>query len=132
MHAASHNIRTWPWFNGLLGAILSNDKNPIPGTLTVVNKKHLSTKKLPKTFTRIDQWMEFEQAPKNVKVLLTINGELLKDYTMNSASYPVSWCHKYEGGRSFYTTFGHDDYYDEPEFANHILGGIKWVSGLKR
>jgi hypothetical protein len=45
--------------------------------------------------------------------------------------HPMSWCKPYDGGKSWYTAFGHNqEAYSEPLFQQHVLGGIKWVLGM--
>ena len=44
--------------------------------------------------------------------------------------HPISWCHKYDGGRSWYTGMGHTDpSFTEPNYLKHILGGIEDAAG---
>jgi type 1 glutamine amidotransferase len=45
--------------------------------------------------------------------------------------HPIAWCHRFEGGRAWYTAGGHTvDSYSEPGFRHHLLGGILWAAGL--
>ena len=45
-------------------------------------------------------------------------------------SVPLAWCHEFEGARSFYTALGHKkEYYSDPNFRKHLLGGIQWAMG---
>jgi type 1 glutamine amidotransferase len=42
----------------------------------------------------------------------------------------MSWYHDYDGGRSFYTALGHTGAsYTEPQFLQHLLGGIQYAIG---
>jgi type 1 glutamine amidotransferase len=45
--------------------------------------------------------------------------------------HPISWCHEFDGGRSWYTGMGHaaSAFTDEPLFLQHLLGGIRWAAG---
>jgi type 1 glutamine amidotransferase len=45
--------------------------------------------------------------------------------------HPIIWCHDFQGGRSWYTGLGHapSAFTDEPEFIQHLLGGIEWAAG---
>ena len=46
--------------------------------------------------------------------------------------FPLAWCQEYDGGREFYTALGHKiEYYSDPNFQKHILGGILWVMRVK-
>jgi type 1 glutamine amidotransferase len=41
---------------------------------------------------------------------------------------PLSWYQELYGGRQWYTALGHKiEYYSNPEFTQHILGGILWA-----
>ena len=47
--------------------------------------------------------------------------------------HPISWCHEYDGGRSFYTALGHKGvYWEEPLLLAHVLGGIEMAAGAKQ
>ena len=46
---------------------------------------------------------------------------------------PLAWCHEFEGGRCWFTALGHKkEYYSDPNFMKHILGGIQWAMGEKK
>jgi hypothetical protein len=43
---------------------------------------------------------------------------------------PISWCHDYDGGRSWYTGAGHTpEGYREDLFLDHLLGCIEAAAG---
>ena len=43
--------------------------------------------------------------------------------------YPVSWKHKYQGGRVWYTNMGHyAENFHQQEFIRHVVDGIAWVA----
>src|SRR6185503_20260002 len=42
--------------------------------------------------------------------------------------HPMAWYHDYDGGRAFYTEFGHTEAsYTDSSYLKHILGGIDYV-----
>ena len=44
--------------------------------------------------------------------------------------FPLAWCHEFEGGRAWYTALGHSkEFYSDPKFCQHLLGGIQWAMG---
>ena len=46
--------------------------------------------------------------------------------------HPISWCQRYDGGRSWYTGLGHTDAsFLEPAFLQHLLGGLEVATGYK-
>jgi type 1 glutamine amidotransferase len=45
--------------------------------------------------------------------------------------HPIAWYHEYDGGRSFYTGFGHaPESFEDKIFKSHLAGGIEWAAGL--
>ena len=48
----------------------------------------------------------------------------------NGDKHPIAWYHEFDGGRAFYTGGGHTKAsFDEPDFRQHLLGGILWCLG---
>ena len=44
--------------------------------------------------------------------------------------FPLAWRHQFDGGREWYTALGHKpEHYSDPQFTQHILGGILWAMG---
>ena len=42
--------------------------------------------------------------------------------------HPMAWCKAVGKGRMFYTALGHTkESYAEPEFIQHVNGGLLWV-----
>jgi uncharacterized protein len=49
---------------------------------------------------------------------------------MLNGLFPLAWRNDSEGGRHFYTSLGHKiEYYSDPIFRQHLLGGIQWTLG---
>ncbi len=47
-------------------------------------------------------------------------------------NHPMSWYHDYDGGKAFYTNFGHtDETFAEPVYIKHLLNGLKWAMAPK-
>jgi type 1 glutamine amidotransferase len=45
--------------------------------------------------------------------------------------YAVAWCQEVGKGKGFYTSLGHyKDVWKDERFQSHLLGGLKWASGL--
>jgi len=72
-----------------------------------------------------------------VRVLLSLDTratdiEGLPDVVVGG-DYPQSWVREYGAGRSFYTSLGHRDdiWTNDPVFAAHVTGGIRWALGLE-
>ena len=44
--------------------------------------------------------------------------------------HPIAWYHEYDGGRVWYTALGHrSETFADPDFGQHLLGGILWAAG---
>jgi glucose/arabinose dehydrogenase/type 1 glutamine amidotransferase len=133
IHSASDTEYDWPWYGGLVGAYFRNHPANQTANLVVNDKAHPSTAGLPTVWTRFDEWYNFRTNPRgDVHVLLTINE---RSYSPGSGAmgsdHPMAWCHAYDGGRAWYTALGHTNQsYSEPLFLQHVLGGIKWASGM--
>jgi glucose/arabinose dehydrogenase/cytochrome c551/c552/type 1 glutamine amidotransferase len=130
IHAATDCEYTWPWYGKLSGAYFKSHPNQQKATLIVHDRTHISTAHLPEKWERFDEWYNFTKAPGNeVKVLISIDEKSYQGGE-NGASHPMAWYHEYDGGRAFYTEFGHtDESYVEPFYLKHILGGILYAMG---
>src|SRR5690606_16056066 len=64
-----------------------------------------------------------------VHVLTSVDEKSYTGATMG-ADHPNTWCHEYDGGRSWYTGLGHlKENYSEPNFLKLLLGGIQTAAG---
>jgi len=130
VHAASTTEYEWPWYGDLVGARFSRHPKPQQGTIRVEDGSHLSTGHLPKTWTRFDEWYEFQENPRGrVNVLLTVDESTYAGAEMGE-DHPLAWFHEVGRGKAFYTSLGHtDESFAEPEFLTHVLGGIRYATG---
>ncbi len=133
VHAATDTEYGWPWYNKLAGGqFLSHPGNPNvrKGQVTVRDKNHPATQGMPDTFEKTDEFYDFKNFNNEVKVLMTIDEASYGDSKMNAgANHPMVWYHEYDGGRVFYTAFGHtEETFMEPLFLQHFWGGLRWVA----
>ncbi len=129
VHAATDAEYHWGWYGRLVGAYFSSHPEQQEAVLRVVDSTHGSTKHLPKEWRRKDEWYNFKNLSKDVKVLLTIDESTYKGGT-NGANHPMAWYHNFDGGRAFYTELGHtDESYSDPAYLQHLLGGIQYAIG---
>jgi type 1 glutamine amidotransferase len=129
IHAATDTEYGWPWYGDLVGAYFQDHPKQQEAELHIVDKNFIATKGLPDPWKRFDEWYNFKYIAKGLHVLITIDE---KSYTggKNGDFHPMSWYHKYDGGRSFYTELGHtDESFSDPLYLNHLLGGIKYAMG---
>jgi cytochrome c len=134
IHAAADTEYDWPWYGKLSGAYFNGhpkDPNVQKGMFYVLDKKHPSTRALPKKWERADEFYNFKQINPDIKVLIMIDEKSYHGGT-NGDNHPMAWYHEFDGGRSFYTNMGHtSETFSEPLFLKHLLGGIKYAAGRK-
>ncbi|MDX2196728.1 MAG: ThuA domain-containing protein [Cytophagales bacterium] len=129
IHAASDTEYDWPWYAKMVGGNFQSHPEQQKAMINVVDSKHLSTKDLPTKWERFDEWYNFKNLNKNVKVLATIDEKSYKGGNMGDY-HPMAWYHEYDGGRAFYTALGHtSESYKEELFLKHVLGGINYAMG---
>jgi type 1 glutamine amidotransferase len=131
IHAASDSHYNWPWYGRMIGGHFTRHPQGTPeGTLRVVDRKHRSTRALPETMRRVDEWYYFDDYDPENHILVTLDPASIGEKDVNPN--PVSWSHEFEGGRVFYTAMGHtDESYADPNFLTHLAGGLRWVLGKK-
>ncbi len=132
IHAAADAEYNWAWYGQLTGAFFDRHPAIQQATIKVEDKNHPSTAHLANTWVRTDEWYNFRTNPRaNVKVLLTVDESTYNGGSMG-ADHPIAWYHAFDGGRAWYTALGHTDTsYAEPDFRQHLLGGIQYAIGTK-
>jgi len=130
VHAASDSGYSWAWYGKLVGAYFKQHPAIQPARLVVEDTAHPATQGLPASFTRTDEWYDFQANPRAaVHVLTSVDDSSYTGSTMG-ADHPTSWCQNYDGGRSFYTALGHtNESYSEANFRHLLLGGILTTAG---
>jgi uncharacterized protein len=129
IHAATDTEYGWPWYGKLVGAYFLKHPDQQKATLHVVDSTDISTKHLPTTWTRFDEWYNFKDIQPDLHVLITID-ESSYHGGVNGTVHPMAWRHEYGGGRAFYTELGHtDESYSDPLYLGHLLGGIQYAAG---
>jgi uncharacterized protein len=132
IHAAADAEYDWTWYGELSGA--SFDRHPAvqEATINVEDNTHPSTAHLGDTWVRTDEWYDFRTNPRaDVNVLLTLDETTYSGGGMG-ADHPIAWYHDFDGGRAWYTAGGHTDAsFAEPDFRQHLLGGIEYAIGTK-
>jgi uncharacterized protein len=139
-HIAAYNDSDthWPWFINFLGGgiFYGNNWPPLPATLTVDDKSHPITRRLPGAFlSPPNEWYIWKPSPrlnKDVKVLLTLspsNYSLGFKDTLEGGDLPVVWTNtKY---RMLYMNMGHGDRLFTSDTQNHLFeDAILWLGAL--
>jgi cytochrome c len=133
VHAASDTEYEWPWYGDLVGAYFDSHPQIQEASIDVEDHEHPSTAELPDRWTRTDEWYNYRDNPReDVHVLASLDES---SYDPGSGAmgddHPIAWCHEQSGGRAWYTGLGHtQESYSEPEFLDHLAGGISWAAGL--
>ncbi|MBP2708528.1 ThuA domain-containing protein [Microbispora sp. RL4-1S] len=130
VHAAADSGYNWAWYGKLVGAYFKQHPAIQQATVKVEDPAHPSTEGLPTSWTRTDEWYDFQSNPRGtVHVLASLDEKSYTGATMG-IDHPTTWCQDYDGGRSWYTGLGHTkESYVEANFLHLLLGGIKTAAG---
>lgn len=131
-------VGSWPWYEKLVGRTVGTHPMLQTGVVRVVDKN------FPATFGVADRWIWSDEFypltnPYDVAVTTVLNvdetsydptkiwpGQVAKGM---GKDHPVAWYHRYEGGRVFVTTLGHDvETYRNERYLDHLMGGMYWAA----
>ena len=148
IHAAADTEYDWNWYGHLVGGYFLNHPPGTPtATVDVEDLTNRSTAHLPARWERVDEWYNYrspdsadpdvpdgDYSPREggVHVLATVDETTYDEQDGNTTDddHPIAWCQPYDGGRSWYTGMGHTAAsYSEPDFVEHLLGGIEITAG---
>jgi cytochrome c len=150
IHSAADTEYLWPWYGQMVGGYFRNHPNGTPAaTVLVEDTGHHSTRHLPAVWPRVDEWYNYQgivnpvvngggtdYSPRNsgVHVLLKMDESTYAEADGSDGvndDHPIAWCHRFDGGRAWYTGLGHTEAsYLEPNFLKHVLGGLEIASGV--
>lgn len=130
VHSASDTEHGWPWFGDLVGGFFVSHPAIQTVTVRLEGRRHPSNRGLPARWTRSDEWYDVDRNPRRrTRVLATVSERGYTGGTMGS-DHPIAWCHRFQGGRAWYSAMGHtDESYGELDFRQHLLGGVEWAAG---
>ena len=141
VHSATDFEYDWAWYGKLVGGYFLGHprKNVQEAVLTVVDNKNASTKTLPTTWKRTDEYYSFKPGsnPADLHVLITLDENTLayatnEDRLKMGANHPIAWYHDYDGGRAFYTALGHtNETFSDPLVLDHLRGALQYTMGKK-
>jgi cytochrome c len=149
IHAAADTEYEWNWYGKLVGGyFLSHPPGTPDATVHVEDTDHPSTEGITTPWPRTDEWYNYKSpdfadpnvpdgdySPRDggVHVLATVDEMTYDEQDGNATDddHPISWCQRYDGGRSWYTGMGHTQAsFAEPDFRKHILGGLEVTAGV--
>ena len=134
VHAAADTEYDWPWYGKLVGGYFTNHpgktvSNVQNGKFIIKDRTHISTNFMPETLEHKDEFYSFKNFNPDVKVLFTVDENSYKEGTMGDF-HPMAWYHEFDGGRAFYSNWGHtNETFSEEIPLKHFWGGLQWAAG---
>lgn len=138
IHSASDTEYDWDWYTKLVGRMFHIHPAVQTAKLTVKDNSFPGLQGFAGGRLWTDEWYEFgPEKTSGLHYVLAVDetsynpkvqwGE--KKGEGMGALHPVAWYHDYDGGRAFYTALGHvPQNFSDPDFQNHLLGGIRWAA----
>jgi type 1 glutamine amidotransferase len=128
IHAASDTEKNWPWYNNLVGAYFKGHPKPQFARYNVVDRDYTAVSFMPDTINRFEEIYNFYNFKSElVKVIMTVDEKSYIGGNMG-AFHPIAWYHTYDGGKAFYTAWGHHpETFKEELFLKHISAAIQWA-----
>jgi cytochrome c len=131
IHSASDTEYHWPWYGRLIGAWFASHPQIQHATIRIEDADHPSTKGLPASWARVDEWYNFRSNPRGAVHVLASLDEATYSGGAMGGDHPIAWCQNVDSGRSWYTAMGHTkESYAESLFRLHLLGGIASAAGI--
>ena len=104
-------------------------------TIKIIDPSHMSTSFFETDWIRADECYYVNEINPDIHVLLaadlsTVEDKGKSEYPANTFgnTFPLAWCHEFDGGREWFTALGHSiEDYSDPLFMQHLLGGILWA-----
>lgn len=133
IHSASGTERTWDWFAAMLGARFLRHPPIQKFKVRILDRTHPSLAHLPETWERDDECYYLVKMSVNLRVLAVNDLAAISDPKGEKPAtfgdvFPSVWYQEFDGGRQWYTSWGHrKEDYATPEFRRHLLGGIQSV-----
>ncbi|WP_268125200.1 ThuA domain-containing protein [Roseivirga pacifica] len=135
IHSAAGSERDWPWFWAVVGGKFVRHPALQPFEMKVLDQQNPATNFLGETWQWEDEVYYLDNLNPDIHVLLAADLRTVEDDSKDEfhrnrfGNYtPLAWVHQFDGGRQFFTALGHkSEYYSDPVFLKHLLGGIQWV-----
>jgi type 1 glutamine amidotransferase len=145
IHASTDCEYDWRWYGDMVGASFNGHPfNVATAKVAVADKRHPSTEFIPEdTLIRTDEWYFWGQNPDfrnnplidpaendSVHVLMELVESSIAGSRLNQY-HPICWYRNFEGGRVWYSGFGHaSQTFNDPLMRGMLWGGIRWASGM--
>ncbi|MCF7752040.1 ThuA domain-containing protein [Bacillus subtilis subsp. subtilis] len=127
VHAAADTEYEWAWYGQLVGAYF---KTHPPGLQDTLVQPERNGRPHGKAWPIHDELYNYRDNPRpRVQVVATVDERLYPGGSMG-ADHPITWCHSFAGGRSWYTGLGHDAaVYRDPHFLAQLRQAIRYAAG---
>ncbi|MFC3551365.1 ThuA domain-containing protein [Lysobacter cavernae] len=127
VHSAADTEYDWPWYGRLAGAYFDNHP---PGLQSTRVQPERRGRAVGASWPIRDELYNYLSNPREqVQVVATID-ERRYDGGRMGADHPITWCHAFDGGRSWYTGLGHDTaVYADPNFLAQLRRGLRYSAG---
>jgi type 1 glutamine amidotransferase len=144
IHSAVGTERNWTWFKQMLGGSFAWHPRHQKYQLKVIDPSHPTVAGVPLVWDRAlgDECYFLKEFYPGIKVTMVHNLATLdrrdsveiRKYTGSFGSLtPAEWYQTFDGGHIWVTTLGHDkEYYQQPEFVNHLLKGIEFIASQSK
>lgn len=138
IHAASDTEYDWEWYTRLVGRMFEIHPANQTTRVTVLDPNFPGMEHMPVSYLWTDELYEFgEEKVEGLNYLMSIDESYYnvqppwgdKKTKGMGVFHPVAWYHEFDGGRSFYTAFGHmPETFSDSMFLEHLFGGIYWAA----
>ncbi|MBK7334797.1 MAG: ThuA domain-containing protein [Saprospirales bacterium] len=129
IHTAIDTEHNWEWYGELVGGRFAGMTEVQEATLQVLDRSHPSTQHLDSVWRRKDEWFNLTSLSPDMTVLINVDEKSYEGGKMG-VLHPIAWRREFDGGRVFFTGMGHTaEAYSEPDFLEHLKGGIAYAIG---
>lgn len=126
IHAATDTEYDWPWYNTLAGAYFSSHPQIQTAKMFTLDKTFPATTFLPDSFYHKDEFYDFKSVSTDLHFLIRVDEKSYQGGKMNDF-HPMAWYHEVDGGRAFYSNFGHTpENFSDSLITEHFWQGLKW------
>ncbi len=135
IHSATGSEREWPWFWKVMGGKFRRHPPLQTFDIKILDATHPSMMHLDGLWSWEDECYYIDHLNPGIHVIMaadltTVEDDKKEEYpgSVFGDLVPLSWYQELYGGRQWYTALGHKkEYYLDPQFTDHLLGGILWV-----
>ena len=131
-HSAADTEHGWDWYGKMIGGYFkSHPEVDQVATAKLENRNHPANALMTEAGEILEEWYSYTanvRGKPGFTVLMTVDESTYEGGEMG-ADHPITWTHDYDGGRAFYTGFGHFFQADHPFLADMLAGGVEWAAG---